>query len=136
MPTRGFSLPELLIVIGILALIAALSIPAYLDYTVRTRVAEGLNLALTAQIAVVEATTSKNRLPANQAETGFISPAPTENVQSISIANDGSGQVVILFTNKAGGGTLILTPTFNQSEIIWSCTGGTLKSSFRPVSCR
>lgn len=136
MTKRGMTLIELLVVVAVIGIFAAISIPAYLDYTIRTRVSEGLNLASGAKLAVSETALSNNALPANQAETGYVSPPPTENVQSIAIANDGSARITVTYRAKAGGGTIVLTPRLSGNELIWSCAGGTLRSSFRPAECR
>ncbi|HAT9722496.1 TPA: prepilin-type N-terminal cleavage/methylation domain-containing protein, partial [Legionella pneumophila subsp. pneumophila] len=89
MRTKGFTLIELMIVAAILGILVAIAIPAYQDYTIRARVVEGLEMASAAKLAVVETSLIDNTLPANQADTGYTSPAPTINVASIAIGNQG-----------------------------------------------
>ena len=136
MKVKGFTLIELMIVVAIVGILAAIAIPAYQDYTVRARVAEGLSLASSAKLAVSETSIIHNALPATQAATGYISPAATTNVTSIVIG--ANGVITITYPAIAGGGTLLLTPTLTANgDVTWSCvTGGTLLTKYRPASCR
>ena len=138
MKQKGFTLIELMIVVAIIGILAAVAIPAYQDYTIRARVSDGLNMASAAKLAVSETTLSNNALPANQAATGYTTPAATANVTSIAIAGDGSGTITVTYTAAAGGGTITLVPTFaaNAAAVTWNCTGGTLLDRYRPANCR
>ncbi|HAT9215543.1 TPA: prepilin-type N-terminal cleavage/methylation domain-containing protein [Legionella pneumophila subsp. pneumophila] len=136
MRTKGFTLIELMIVAAILGILVTIAIPAYQDYTIRARVVEGLEMASAAKLAVVETSLIDNTLPANQADTGYTSPAPTINVASIAIGNQGI--ITITYTANAGNGTITMVPTLDATNRIltWDCTGGTLISKYRPAYCR
>ncbi|SDW66001.1 pilin [Nitrosomonas communis] len=132
---KGFTLIELMIVVAIIGILAAVAIPAYQDYTIRARVTEGLTMADSAKLAVSETAITNNALPANQAATGYVGPAATPNVASIAIG--ANGVTTVTYTAAAGNGSIILTPALQANgDVTWNCTGGTLDAKYRPASCR
>lgn len=135
MKNKGFTLIELMIVIAIVGILAAVAIPSYQDYTVKARVTEGIQLAEAAKLAITDVVFSTHQLPAHQNETSYVSGEPTQNVQSITIGPQ--GVITITYTLSAGDGTLILTPLIKASgDIAWTCHPGTLLKKYCPASCR
>ena len=139
---KGFTLIELMIVVAIIGILAAVALPAYQDYTVRSKVTEGLSLAGAAKVAVAE-----NAANGKALDAGFTAPAATANVASVGIT-PATGVITITYTAAIdGGATMLMTPTSagaalasgtipTGGSIDWSCTGGTLKAKYRPGQCR
>lgn len=112
---KGFTLIELMIVVAIIGILAAVAIPAYQDYTVRARVSEGIVLASAAKLAV-----SENASNGTAFRQGWNPPVATANVASLAIA-DATGQITITYTPAAGGApglnTIIMEPLAESAAI-------------------
>ncbi len=127
---KGFTLIELMIVVAIIGILAAIAIPAYQDYTIRAQVTEGLNLAGAAKAAVAESYSNTGVAPADRTAAGMSATATDTNgkyVASVSVTN---GTILITFGNEANralqpsgtGLTLGLTPYETaDGSVAWRC---------------
>ena len=137
---QGFTLIELMIVVAIIGILAAIAIPAYQDYTIRAQVSEGLNLSAGAKAAVTEFFQDQGAMPADNATAGLEAAANITGkyVQSVTVAG---GQITVLYGGDAnaniGGATLTLTPQPNLGSVEWNCANGAgLQNKWLPASCR
>ncbi len=158
---KGFTLIELMIVVAIIGILAAVALPAYQDYTKRAKVTEGLSLASAAKAAVAENASSGAAYSA-----GWNAPSATDNVSSVAIS-DSTGEITITYAapvSAAGSNVLKLIPytdvggtdtalpastaayTPPTASIQWDCaaagstpavgTAGTLPAALAPSNCR
>jgi type IV pilus assembly protein PilA len=125
---KGFTLIELMIVVAIIGILAAIAIPAYQDYTIRAQVTEGLNLSSALKASVSETYAVRGTWPANLAALGIVTPASGKYVASITV---NAGTIDILYGIDANaaqlaGEVLSLKPLVSANEdVIWVCGDAT-----------
>ena len=123
---KGFTLIELMIVVAIIGILAAIAIPAYQDYTVRAQVSEGMNLAAAAKAAVSEYFLNRGRAPANRTEAGMSANQTDTSGKYVTAVNVDRGAIVITYGNEANaniqGASLGLTAYETPDlSVAWKC---------------
>jgi type IV pilus assembly protein PilA len=154
---KGFTLIELMIVVAIIGILAAIAIPAYQDYIVRSQVSEGLTMAASVKSALAEYRADRGAWPASLGDLGITTQPTGKYVSSIDV--NASGQIVITYGGTDANAairtdTLFLTPGVTANgDIVWRCgsrviaataswaaavsgTDGSLEGKFRPSNCR
>jgi len=141
---QGFTLIELMIVVAIIGILAAIAIPAYQDYTKRARVTEGLALADAAKTAVSEYYASNNSFGSGNASYGLATTISGNSVSNLAVST--SGTIVITYNQTvSSGATLLLAPTITSGSVQWTCSYATaqngitpsgLQSGWVPSNCR
>jgi prepilin-type N-terminal cleavage/methylation domain-containing protein len=135
---KGFTLIELMIVVAIVGILAAVALPAYQDYTIRAQAAELMALTDGAKVAVTESYQTTGTLPASNNVAGY-GGASGKYTESVVIGANGLITATANSTNantELRGKTITLAPTASTAgTLVWAC-GGTLEDKYRPSSCR
>jgi len=147
----GFTLIELMIVVAIIGILAAIAIPQYQAYTGRAQAAEAVTLFSGVKTSLGEYYNDRGCWPgdsanasctiADTANTDVGAAAPTAiagtYVGTVTIAADGTGFTTVAFDGGVhSGNSMLFRPTVNAGTIEWLCWSTTIQSSFLPSSCR
>ena len=140
---QGFTLIELMIVVAIIGILAAIALPAYNDYIVRSKITEVLGLAAAAKTTITEYYQTLNALPGTN-DSGINTNAAQSNyvaANGIVYASTGGNTATITYTldnlaTDADATTIVFTGTVSGSRIVWDCTQGTVPNKYMPANCR
>jgi type IV pilus assembly protein PilA len=138
---QGFTLIELMIVVAIIGILAAVAVPMYLDYSVRAQVGHGINLASGAKAAVTEYYQDQGAFPGDNATAGLDAPGTITGQYVTQVEVVANGVIQVTYGNdvnvKILNAQLIMTPTDNLGSVTWACTGdATLVDKWLPPACR
>jgi type IV pilus assembly protein PilA len=138
---QGFTLIELMIVVAIIGILAAVAIPAYQDYTIRAQVSEGMALTSGVKTSVSEFVQTNGTFPTDNAGAGI---SGTIEGNYVSDVTNASGVVTVTYSNtgdqtanaQINGSTMVLSAVTSAGSVQWTCKAGTIEPKYLPSSCR
>jgi len=139
---QGFTLIELMIVVAIIAILAAIALPAYQDYVARSQVSEAMTLAAGAKTAVAEQYANTGAFPGITNANSGLDTAVNINGKHVLSVDVAGGTITATMrpapaaSAKVADSTITFVPTDAGGSISWVCTGGTITAKFRPSNCR
>ena len=137
---KGFTLIELMIVVAIIGILAAVALPAYQDYTVRAKVSEVILAASSAKTAVAESAQVNATMPLTASLT--VDTQASKWVSQVSYANDtaSTGHITVITSaadTKINGVTVLMNGELKTNgQVVWECRPGTINPKYLPASCK
>jgi type IV pilus assembly protein PilA len=138
---QGFTLIELMIVVAIIGILAAIAIPAYQDYTIRTKISEVMVIGSAAKTTASEYYLSSGAMPESAGQAGInTNPGQSEYLASIQFAT-GAGVASVTYTLAGLGtgvdaSTIIFVGSGSTNGVSWTCTDGNTPDKYKPANCR
>ena len=135
---KGFTLIELMIVVAIIGILAAVAIPSYQDYTARAQVTEAVSLTAAFKTGLAEYYQDRGSFPTNLTAIG--STTSGKYVNSVALSSSGAGVTVTATMRASGVNANVASKTLELAStdggLQWSCTGGDLDTKYRPGTCK
>ena len=139
---KGFTLIELMIVVAIIGILAAVALPAYQDYTVRAKVSEVILAASSAKTSVAEAATTYSEMPGTNSVD--IAPQTSKYVATVAYTNTNATAGLITVTtttadSNISADTLEMAGVYSAGQVVWTCRSGTSNGiipKYLPSSCK